>query len=472
MIANRLKLAYFSPLNPVQSGISDYSEELLPALARYAEIDLYVDNYTPTNSDITKQFAVYPSARFGRQAGRYDTYLFHMGNSAAHSYIYRTLQATAGQGVLALHDFVLHHFLIGEHLNHGKAPEYIKLMTRRYGSEGERIAREVIKGKLAEELFNYPLNESAIEAAQAVLVHSQYARHLIENAYPGKPVGVARMGVPLPTLVSQAEARARLGLPADEFILVSLGHLNPYKRLDSALWAYRAFSHEFPNSRFILVGSPSPNYNVRAMIEALGLTGRVELPGYASSEESRDYLAAADCCINLRYPTAGETSASLLRIMGAGRPVLVSRTGAFEELPDDACIKVDVDDAEEELLLEYLRLLARRPEVAQTLGRNARRHVAQAARLPQAAYDYYLFLCQVLGREPSISPEPTPTPDPDEPIRFTQKSPLTHTPTERPETSPLTELAQAAAEIGLDEGDPVLDDIGRAAHFSGLITPF
>jgi glycosyltransferase involved in cell wall biosynthesis len=475
----RLKLAFFSPLNPIQSGISDYSEELLPYLARYADIDLYVDDYTPANQEITRQFAVYPASKFSRQAGRYDTYLFHMGNSAAHAYIYRALQATAGQGILVLHDFVLHHFLIGEYLNHGKAPEYIRQMARRYGAEGEKLAREVIKGRFAESLFYYPLNETAIEAGRAVLVHSQYARHLIEKAYPDKPVGVARMGVPLPPLVSKAEARARLGLPEDEFVLFSLGHLNPYKRLDSALWAYRAFSREFPNSRFVLAGSLSPNYNVRAMIEALGLTERVELPGYTSPEQSRDYLAAADVCLNLRYPTAGETSASLLRIMGAGRAVLVSRTGAFEELPDDSCIKVDVDDAEEELLLEYLRLLARRPEVKQALGRNARRYVTDSARLVDAAHDYYLFLCQILGRAPVIQPAPAPPEveldELDLPSELKQTEPEIPRPTSAVATSAtlsapaFDELAQAAADIGLDENDPALAEIVRAARFTGLI---
>ena len=36
-------LAYFSPLNPQPSGISDYSEELLPQLAEGADITLFVD---------------------------------------------------------------------------------------------------------------------------------------------------------------------------------------------------------------------------------------------------------------------------------------------------------------------------------------------------------------------------------------------------------------------------------------------
>ena len=345
-MTDKLKLAYFSPLNPVQSGISDYSEELLPALAHYADLDLYVDDYQPTNADLTRQFTIQPAAHYPRQADRYDTALFHMGNSAAHAGIYKELTARPGQGVLVLHDFVLHHFLIGQYLNRGRAAEYVRQMSRRYGTAGETTAREVIKGKLAESLFNYPLNEEAIEAARAVLVHSRYAHDLIKAAYPAKPVGIARMGVPLPPLIERADARARLNLDPDEFVLVSLGHLNPYKRLDSVLWAFRAFRRDYPRSRFVLVGSPSPNYNVGAMIEALGLGGSVNSVGYASSEVAADYLAASDCCVNLRYPTAGETSASLLRILGAARPVLISRTGAFQELPDDVCIKVDVDDAE------------------------------------------------------------------------------------------------------------------------------
>src|SRR4051812_49993379 len=126
---------------------------------------------------------------------------------------------------------------------------------------------------------------------------------------------------------------------------------------------------QVPRARYLLVGSASPNYNIGRMIGMLGLDAQVQVVGYAPPAAFADYLAAADVCVNLRYPTAGETSAALLRIMGAGLPVLVSDTGAFAELPAAAVGQVDIGGIEEELLLEYLLLLVRRPAVRRAMGR-------------------------------------------------------------------------------------------------------
>jgi hypothetical protein len=155
---------------------------------------------------------------------------------------------------------------------------------------------------------------------------------------------------------------------------------------------------------------------------------------------------------------------------------MVSRTGAFEELPDDSCIKVDVDDAEEELLLEYLRVLARRPALGAALGRNARRYVERAARLEDAAYDYYRFIYQVLERPLEIEPvkdhpvtAPGSTvPTPPEPALSAASPPVETCEAADKLPGGWTALAQAAAEIGLDETDPVLEEVTRAARFAGL----
>ncbi len=473
-----MKLAYFSPLNPVQSGISDYSEDLLPSLAHYAGIDLFLDNSqpAPTNPQITGAFACKSASKFEAQAQSYDAWLFHMGNSAAHTHIYQLLQRHKGEprNFLVLHDYVLHHFLIGYYLNRGKVQDYVRLMTASYGQEGERVAQQVIRGKLPQALFEFPLSDGAIEAAHAVIVHSKYAANLIHLRHPTKLVGVVRMGVPLLPLIEQKTARTRLGLPLDEFVLVSLGHLNPYKRLDSALWAFKSFVREFPRSRYILVGSLSPNYDVKAMIRALGLENKVQVVGFASDTTYNDYLYASDVCVNLRYPTAGETSASLLRIMGAGRPVLVSRTGTFDELPDEVCVKVDVDEAEEELLLEYLRLLKRDERLRTQIGWQARRYVATQARLEDAAYDYYQFLCQTLQQplefsRPALDESLAQAGYPPETVRsqyFLSWEKETSA-TSKPETGLVGEVAQAALELGMVEDATSLQEIAAALDFVG-----
>ena len=79
-----MRIAYFSPLSPQRSGISDYSEELLPALARDAEIDLFVDGFVPTNPAICAAFQIHdyrknPTSLNGHTD--YDALVCQMGNS-------------------------------------------------------------------------------------------------------------------------------------------------------------------------------------------------------------------------------------------------------------------------------------------------------------------------------------------------------------------------------------------------------
>ena len=47
------------------------------------------------------------------------------------------------------------------------------------------------------------------------------------------------------------------------------------------------------------------------------------------------YLAACDIVLNLRYPTVGENSGTLMRALGLGKAVVVSDVGSFSEFPDE-----------------------------------------------------------------------------------------------------------------------------------------
>src|SRR5207248_1212001 len=76
------------------------------------------------------------------------------------------------------------------------------------------------------------------------------------------------------------------------------------------------------------------------LAEAQGVAERGRLVGKVPMADLTAYAAASDVCVQLRYPTHGETSAALLRAMAAGAACVVSDEGWMAELPDRAVRKV------------------------------------------------------------------------------------------------------------------------------------
>ncbi|MFN8515890.1 MAG: glycosyltransferase family 4 protein [Chloroflexia bacterium] len=332
--------------------------------------------------------------------------IYQMGNSPAHAYMYDL--ALREPGILVLHDVVLHHLRLWMAVNKGRARrrEYADDLARLYGTAGAELARAVLRGQTPATLFDYPLVEPVIDAARAVIVHNEASAERVRGLRPAARVCVVPMGVPLPQLPPRDEARERLGVTPEAFVVVSHGHVNPYKRLDVALRSFRRLLDERPDALFLIAGSVAPQLgtSLDRQIRYLGLGERVRRLGFVAPGTVDDLLAAADCCVNLRYPSAGETSASLLRIMGAGLPVLVSDAASFRELPDGCCAKIPVGPIEEALLAEYLIALARDEPLRASIGAAAREFVAERHSMERSAEGYLATLGEVLGR-PLALPE-------------------------------------------------------------------
>ncbi|MGN6810005.1 MAG: glycosyltransferase family 4 protein [Thermomicrobiales bacterium] len=408
------RVACFTPLSPIASGISYYSEELLPVLALALALDVYVDGYAPSERAPLEAAGVRlrQAREFDHAAARapYEATIYQFGNSPAHAYMYdRALRAP---GIVVLHDVVLHHLRLWMAVNHGRRREYMADLARLYGAAGSEVARAVLRGQTPPALFDYPLVEPVLDAAKVVIVHNAASAERVRALRPSADVRVVPMGVPLPLPAPRDEARARLGVAPDAFLVVSHGHVTPYKRLDVVLRAFRRLVTERPGARFLIAGSEAPGLGelLERQIGYLGLGGKATRLGFIPPATVADLLAAADCCVNLRYPSAGETSASLLRIMGAGLPVIVSDAGSFRELPDACVIKVPVGRLEEPLLAEYLLELARDDDLRSALGANARDFVATAHSLERSAEGYLAALGAVLGRTLTLPPVVASTP--------------------------------------------------------------
>ena len=90
----------------------------------------------------------------------------------------------------------------------------------------------------------------------------------------------------------------------------------------------------------------------------------------------------------------GENSGSLLRMMSGAKPVLVSDTGSYRELPDTAVIKISCDVDEKEMIKRFVLALAADPDFRQSLGREAARYVRRECSIAGCARRYAEFIGQ------------------------------------------------------------------------------
>ncbi|MDE3164181.1 MAG: glycosyltransferase, partial [Acidobacteriota bacterium] len=200
-----------------------------------------------------------------------------------------------------------------------------------------------------------------------------------------------------PDLPSEAEAlryRDSLGL-SGAFVFAVFGYLRESKRLFSVLAAFDLLRREFPRAALVIAGEFVSSDLERAVAPLLDAPGIVRLPFLPGREF---WLAArmADACVNLRYPSAGESSGIAVRLMGIGKPVLVTDSEEYARLPEDACLRVAPGAAERDSLFEHIRLLTALPAAAHAIGARAAAHIAACHRLEIVAEQYWKVLLTFL----------------------------------------------------------------------------
>jgi hypothetical protein len=119
-----------------------------------------------------------------------------------------------------------------------------------------------------------------------------------------------------------------------------------------------------------------------------------------SDEEFESYFARVDRVINLRYPSAGETSGTLLRAFAAGKPVAVSDYAQFAEYPDECVVKIPLGEGEVDALAEFLTRDFDREEIARAQAEWLRAN----ASLEQTVAGYVEALAAQLPAVPGATP--------------------------------------------------------------------
>ncbi len=381
-----MKLAVFTPLSPARSGIADYSAALLPHLAQHLDVTVFIDDgyaadgFGPGIDIPVRNFREY-------RAEDFDETLFQFGNNPFHVYIYDAALAHRrehGGGILLLHEFNLHHLIAAALITRDRWDDYMAEVRYDGGDEAWEYAQRVRALEVGPDYDGVAMNKRVIEAGKAVIVHSDFMAGKVREAKPDAAVERIPHGAWIPE-VDRHRFRRKLGVAEDETLIGIFGFLKPYKRIRESLRAMRRLVRVEPRAKMILVGEEHPELPVRRMIADMGLSAHAQALGYLEIDDFVQYIGACDICLNLRYPTVGETSGTLLRALGLGRAVLVSDVGAFADLPDEICLKVPVGAGETETIFEYLNLLVSRPDMRRALGERARLHVASECSWPAVA---------------------------------------------------------------------------------------
>jgi len=360
---------------PERSGIADYSAHLLPALAE--RLDVVV-------------------ARRRRRPPRADVALYHVGNNPdAHGWIVDALRKRPG--VVVLHDFVLHHLVAGLTIGRRDGHGYLDAMEREGGVVGRLLGHGVLDKRIPPLWESRPedfhLAGEVLDLATGLIVHS---RHVEERARAAGYEGPI-WRIPHPAWEHAPVAPAEIG---GSPLIGSFGNVNASKRIPQLLEAFGRLRRDRPDARLLLVGAVSPGFDLERRLQRLGLSGEgITREAYVEEDRLWALMAACDVCVNLRSPTMGETSGSVIRLLSLGKPVVVSDVGWFAELPDEVALKIPIDAHETESLYAALELLARDDGARTAMSSAARELVRREHDLGRTAELYVAALEQAAGGE-------------------------------------------------------------------------
>lgn len=386
----RPKLAYVSPLRPERSGISNYSAELLPELARHYDIEIITAQESISDPWVQANCVQRGVEWFKAHSNHYDRVLYHFGNNHLHQHMFELIGEVPG--VVVMHDFFLsgvirHMDLAGYapgtwdkslYNDHG----YSAVQLRHHGHDNTQV------------IWHYPNNKNVLAKARGVIVHSENSMRLAERWY-GSAAKENLAVIPhlrTPVIeIDKSAARTALGIDQGDFVVCSFGFLSPTKQNRELLDAWLSSSlAKNKNCVLFFVGENNGEaYGVELLktIENHKSGERVCITGWIDTETFHLYLAAADLGVQLRTLSRGESSGAVMDCMNYGLATIVNGHGSFADLPENAVWKLP-DVFTDKQLVRALETLWQDTSRRTNLGRQAR-EIILTSHAPRTCADRY-----------------------------------------------------------------------------------
>ena len=193
--------------------------------------------------------------------------------------------------------------------------------------------------------LNALTNHGVAMLSHAVVTHSASIKHVVCPDMHLRPDKVAI--IPAGNFcnyrndIGRAQARTLLGLPANAFVFLFLGHLRRYKGVDALIETFKTLRGE--ELRLVVAGERADDTYMRRLSALARHDDRVMVRGgFIADDEIQTFMNACDVVV-LPY-VAIDSSGSLLLAMSFGKPCICPVIGSIPETIGDARLLYDPHD--------------------------------------------------------------------------------------------------------------------------------
>lgn len=371
--AGNRRIAWLSPLPPQKSGIANYSYWLVRALAPHLKIDLFYDSELPA-PELQNDFNVYPIQQFPDRRETYDDIVYHLGNNARfHKKIYQL--AWKFPGTIVLHDYNLSAFMHDAFYLQADWQLYEQALVNNNG-EPEHKGLTGLVPQLRRNVNGLPMSYAIVNRSRKVLVHHRWVKNqFIKPDHVEVIPHFAKINL-FPTLTQIERFKEKFSIKDNRFLISCLGFVNRNKLPDLQVRVVKTLLARGYPVHLLFAGESSPEVRpLQAEVEASEYREYITFTGYLDEADYFNALFASDVLINLRNPSMGEASGTLIHALAAAKPAIISDNNQYREFPDKVCWKLTHDENETQLLYDYLAVLLSNKNVRAAMSENAANYV-------------------------------------------------------------------------------------------------
>ena len=181
------------------------------------------------------------------------------------------------------------------------------------------------------------LNKTILTLPDLFLVHTERNREQLHEAFgvPRESIRVVPHGIfefYRDEELSQAEARRRLSIPVDAKVMLSFGHVRPYKGIEDLIAAFKIARQSVPNL-FLVIAGKAWNDQLKGELEQQlsDVPNSLLHLSYVASSQIKEFFFAADVVV-LAYREFAAQSGPGNIALAFEKPLIVADVGGLPEL--------------------------------------------------------------------------------------------------------------------------------------------